>query len=301
MTYEVEIQFQPIYELVNSLHTFICKRSYKKMDLGPGWAAETAKGLSEELLSRLEQTELDQNWKLMNLLIYCCPCKETVESVLVWIAGLSIGELYETLSGFITVFPSHMEEFRSEMLFLLTEWNRQYFSKCDPELLSALRKHADEKQQLAVSSLDPAAFIDATTNGFYFEPIEGLQQVVLIPQFHFQPANIIYCYGSLTLCHYSARISSAQEDIPPFMHRTLRSLGEKSRLKILQSLSGERRTFTEIVKQAGISKGIVHDHIFSLRSAGMLYAYIEGENVTSYSLRLQGIQQMNDQLYAYLQ
>ncbi|MNN91519.1 hypothetical protein D3C81_2096460 [compost metagenome] len=72
-------------------------------------------------------------------------------------------------------------------------------------------------------------------------------------------------------------------------------------MKILQSLHGERKTFTEIVKDAGISKGIVHDHIFNLRCAGLIHAYIEGENVTDYSLRLEGIHYMNNQLLNYLQ
>lgn len=299
MEYELEVQFQPIFELMNSLHTFICKKSYKKLDLGPSWATKTASTLSAELLSRLDETELNNEWKMFNLLIYCCPCKESVESVLNWIEGLSVGELYETLSEYITVFPSHMDDYRIRFLFLLSEWNRQYFTRCSSAITSELQQHADTKS-LELQGNATAEFVNTTTNGFYFMPVEGLQKLVLIPQYHFQPANIIYSYGKLTICHYAARISLANEEISPFMYRAIRSLGEKSRLKILQSLSGGRKTFTEIVKHAGISKGIVHDHIFSLRCAGLLHAYIEGENVTAYSLRLEGIHQMNEQLFEYL-
>ena len=299
MEYEVEVQFGSIYELMNSLHTFLCKKSYKKIDLGATWAAETASILSEELLSRLEQTELNHEWKMLNLLIYCCPFKDDVDNVLNWIEGLSVGELYETLSKYVKIFPSHMEDYRNRVLFLLTEWNRQYFSRCDPTMLRKLQQHADLKN-MELSGSQTADFVNTTTNGFYFMPIEGLKKLVLIPQYHFQPANIIYCYGELTICHYAARISMDNEEISPFMYRTIRSLGEKSRLKILQSLSGGRKTFTEIVKHAGISKGIVHDHIFNLRCAGLLHAYIEGENVTAYSLRLEGIHRMNEQLFDYL-
>lgn len=299
MDYEVKVQFGPIYELMNSLHTFLCKKSYKKIDLGATWAAETARILSDELLTRLEETELNNEWKMLNLLVYCCPVKDNVDSVLNWIEGLSVGELYETLSKYVKVFPSHMEDYRNRFLFLLSEWNRQYFSGCDPEVLSKLQQHADLKT-MELRSTDTADFVNRTTNGFYFVPIDGLKKLVLIPQYHFQPANIIYCYGELTICYYAARISMGNEEISPFMYRTIRSLSEKSRLKILQSLSGGRKTFTEIVKHAGISKGIVHDHIFNLRCAGLLHAYIEGENVTTYSLRLEGIQQMNEQLFEYL-
>jgi DNA-binding transcriptional ArsR family regulator len=298
--YDVEVQFEPIYELLNSVHTFICRKSYKKIDLGQQWAADTRSSLSQELVDRLNATELNNDWKTLNLLIYLCPYKESVESVLEWIEGLTVGGIYETLSEYITVFPVQMEDFRGKMLSLLREWNAQYFSRKGSDIIDRLQQHADRKKlELKASTLE--AFINQTTNGFYFNPIDGLQKLVLIPQFHFQPANIIYHYGKLTICHYSARITLTEDEaISPFMYRTIRSLGEKSRLKILQSLSGERKTFTEIVKDAGISKGIVHDHIFNLRCAGLLYAYIDGENVTTYSLRLDGLHSMNEQLLAYL-
>ena len=299
MDYEVEVQFEPVYELMSSIHTFICKKSNKKIDLGTAWASEISKSLSSGLLAALEETELGHDWKLLNLLVYCCPAKETVESMLGWLGQLSVGDMYETLAQYVSVFPVHMERFRSKALFLLTEWNRQYFSSSDPEILNRLKQHAEKRTRELQDNQTPD-FVNQTTNGFYFLPVDGLRRLVLIPQFHFQPVNIIYSYGSLTICHYAARISVTDEEISPFMYRAIRSLGEKSRLKILQSLGGERRTFTEIAKMAGISKGIVHDHIFSLRCAGLLHAYIEGENVTGYSLRLEGIHRMNEQLFDYL-
>jgi DNA-binding transcriptional ArsR family regulator len=299
MDYEVEVQFHPIYELVSSIHTYICKKSNKKIELGTPWAAEVSRGLSPELLEALEETDLDNDWKLLNLLIYLCPVKESVESVLEWLSGLSVGEMYETLAGYVSLFPGQMEQYRSRMVFLLSEWNRQYFRGCNPDITRRLQEHAEERR-LALIGCSVADFVNKTTNGFYFMPVDGLRKLVLIPQFHFQPINIIYSFGPLTLCHYAGRIPVSEEEIPPSMHRTLRSLGEKSRLKILKSLGGERKSFTEIAKLAGISKGIVHDHITSLRSAGLLHAYIEGENVTAYSLRLEGIQQMNELLLDYL-
>ncbi|AIQ30743.1 MULTISPECIES: ArsR/SmtB family transcription factor [Paenibacillus] len=299
MDYEVEVHFQPVYELISSIHTFICKKGSKKIDLGTPWAAEVSRGLSPELLEALEETDLDNDWKLLNLLIYLCPDKDSVERVLEWLEGLSVGEMYEALAGYVSVFPVQMEQYRSRMVFLLSEWNRQYFSSCSPDIIKKLQQHAEERRQ-ALAGSPVADFVNKTTNGFYFMPGDGLRRLVLIPQFHFQPINIIYNFGPLTICHYAGKIQIAEEEIPPSMHRTLRSLGEKSRLKILKSLGGERKSFTEIARQAGLSKGIVHDHISSLRSAGLLNAYIEGENVTSYSLRLEGIQQMNEQLFAYL-
>ncbi|OAB27094.1 transcriptional regulator [Paenibacillus macquariensis subsp. defensor] len=302
MTYHADIQFHPIHELMNSLHSFICKKSYKKTELGSSWAKETESQLSAELTSRLEATELNNDWKAMYLLIHLCPHKESVISVLKWIEGLSIGQIYEALSEYVNTFPSNMNDYRNQIMYLLSEWNLQYFSRCSPTILEALQQHSDDKKLELAQSQNTSEFVNTTTNGFYFVPVEGLETVVLVPQYHFQPANIIYSYGKLTLCQYASRISLGEEnDISAYMYRTIRSLGEKSRLKILQSLHGERKTFTEIVKSAGLSKGIVHDHIFNLRSSGLLHAYIEGENVTDYSLRLEGIRHMNNQILDYLQ
>ncbi|MGG3311099.1 winged helix-turn-helix domain-containing protein [Paenibacillus lautus] len=88
-----------------------------------------------------------------------------------------------------------------------------------------------------------------------------------------QPGNIFYSYGSLTLCHYASRIEPyAEADDEPSLHlyRLLRSLSEKSRLRILHFLRSEPRSFIEVVRHLGISKGITHNHIFNLRSAGLL-------------------------------
>ena len=240
MTYHVEVQFQPIHELINSLHTFICKTSYKKIDLGSAWAKETENQLSAKLLHHLKETELNHDWKMMYLLIHLCPHKESVESVLKWIEELSVGEIYEALSDYIKTFPSNMKDYRDRIIFLLSEWNIQYFSRCSPSILDALQKHADvKKTELAQSTNNTLEFVNTTTYGFNFVPVAGLETLVLVPQYHFQPANIIYSYGKLTLCQYASRISFGDEkEISPYMYRTIRSLGEKNRLKILQSLHG---------------------------------------------------------------
>lgn len=171
MEYEIEVQFELIYELVNSIHTFICKKSNKKIDLGTPWAAEVAGKLSQELLSALEETDLGNDWKLLNLLIYLCPAKQNVESALNWLESLSVGEIYETLAGHVSVFPVQMEQFRSRMTYLLTEWSRQYFSTSDPAILAKLQEHTMERnRELKTNNISD--FVNKTTNGFYFLPGE---------------------------------------------------------------------------------------------------------------------------------
>ncbi|MFE0555527.1 hypothetical protein ACFW1P_06285 [Paenibacillus sp. NPDC058910] len=90
-----------------------------------------------------------------------------------------------------------------------------------------------------------------------------------------QPGNIFYSYGSLTLCHYASRIEPyAEADDEPSLHlyRLLRSLSEKSRLRILHFL----------------------------RSAGLLNVHVVGETVSTYSLRVERVQQIEQGLFDYL-
>ncbi|MCL6458443.1 MAG: transcriptional regulator, partial [Gorillibacterium sp.] len=179
MTFNVELQFYPIHELMNSLHTFICKKSHKKIDLSSSWAKETESQLSEQLSSSLKHTELNNDWKMMYLLIHLCPHKESVDSVLKWIEELSIGEIYELLADYVKTFPGNMSDYRKKIIFLLSEWNLQYFSRCSPTLLDALEKHAGSKKiELAQNLKQTSTFVNTTTNGFNFVPVEGLETLV---------------------------------------------------------------------------------------------------------------------------
>jgi DNA-binding transcriptional ArsR family regulator len=83
-------------------------------------------------------------------------------------------------------------------------------------------------------------------------------------------------------------------------YRILRSLGEKSRLKILRYLHQGPRTFIEIHRHLKLSKGITHDHITKLRSAGLIHAHFEGENLTVYSLRAGTLDRLQHVIMDYI-
>ncbi|XID95572.1 ArsR/SmtB family transcription factor [Paenibacillaceae bacterium WGS1546] len=300
MSYSLEISFRPVNELINSLHTFLCKSWYKRIDLGPTWPQEVLTSLSPDFADRLDKADIDQEWKLLHLLEYVSPGQDCIEDFLDWLKGLSLGELYEVLSPYVQTFPEDLRAVRDRLHGMLAEWNRAYFRHVDPGIIAALRSEAEEKPELQrLTAVEKAATL---TNGFCFEPAKGLEKLVLIPQFHFQPGNVIYSFGSLTLCYYTAGIEPRSDEDEPSLqlYRVLRSLSEKSRLRILHFLRDEPHTFIEVVRHLGISKGITHDHIFNLRCAGLLNAHVVGETVSAYSLRLDRIQRIESELLEYL-
>jgi len=300
LTYQLEITFKPVHELIMSLHTFLCKSWHKKIDLGMEWPQKIQNALSPELAAKLEEVDDELEWRLLQLLAYVCPDNDTVEGFLLWLKSLSIGELFETLSPYIRTFPEDFRAARDRLHDVIAEWNDVYFRHADPGIVSRLRAIAEEGRAAEEgSAYERAAHL---TNGFCFEPVNGLKKLVLIPQYHFQPGNVVYSFGALTICYYAARIDAASDEDEPSleMYRVLRSLSEKSRLKILRFLRNGPRSFIEVVRHLGISKGITHDHISNLRSAGLLNAHIVGESISGYSLRVERIRQIESELLEYL-
>lgn len=300
MNYVVDTAFEPRFELLSSLHTMICRKSHKKIDISSKWVKDTLNQLTLEFANLLGEAEIDSDWKTTYLLNYVCPGELSPEGFLAWLEAQSPGDLYEQIAAYSQQFPKDMGEFRSRTLKLLSGWNEQYFRRLDPTVLSALLEEVEQRKK-EQSSMKTDQFVDRTTNGLAFRPKEGLERLVLIPQYHFQPMNVIYHFGQVTLCHYSARIYLGDDkNFPPQEYRMIRALGEQSRLKILRYLSEGPRTFTEIVRHLKLSKGITHDHVSKLRSGGFIRAHFEGETVAEYSLRPEMLSEMHGKLMDFI-
>ncbi|WP_237391586.1 ArsR/SmtB family transcription factor [Paenibacillus dendrobii] len=242
------------------------------------------------------------DWRFAYLLAFLVPEGLGVDGFLIWLEHLSTHDLIELYATNGNEFPQEeIESFRNRILAMFQQWNEQYFKDVDPAILHALEQEKEARlSQLSDNSGE--AFVDETTNGMLFKPLPGINELLLVPQYHFQPLNIVNQYGNQIICHYNARIYLGDKDlIPTHDLRLLRSLGEKNRLKILRFLHQGPRTFTEIVGHLKISKGITHDHISKLRSAGVLYAHFEGENLTEYSLRNRALNQLQDRLFRYIE
>lgn len=300
MPYSLDIRFTPLYEVIGSLHAYICRKSHKKLDLSPSWPKEVGGRLEPELAEMLNTTDIDAAWKLTYLLVYLSPSKNATEFA-AWLRGMTAGDLYELMSPYANQFPANMAAFRDRTAKLFELWDEHYFRHLDGAIVERLRDEACSRKQ-ALPSADPTAFIDETANGLFFEPLEGLEQVVLMPQYHFQPFNVISHFGHVTICHYAARVYVDDEDfLSPHEYRMIRSVAEKSRLKILRFLHQGPRSFIEIVRHLELSKGITHDHVTKLRHAGMLTAHFEGETLTAYSLRSSALAQVHRKIMDYIE
>lgn len=299
--YMIELQCSPLYECLNSLHTYICRPSYKKIDLEPAWAKSLEEQLPAEFAERLAQTGIDAEWRLIVLLVCCCP-EETPEQFVQWIEKMSPEQLERLIAEHTSLPTISIARLRSRILILFQQWNQYYFSQIDPQIIHELQKESQHKQDRIKQSDDLSSFVDEVTNGIVFEPQAECKRLILVPHYHFQPLNIIYAYHSFMICHYPAKLYLGDSsELPPYQYRVIRALAEQSRLKILKYLHAGPRSFIEIVRHLGLSKGITHDHVTKLRSAGLLHAHIQGETLTAYSLRTQAIHDLPDMLMNFVE
>ncbi|GIO70404.1 hypothetical protein J21TS3_52250 [Paenibacillus cookii] len=302
MAFDLEIAFEPVHEFMNSLHSYICRKSHKKIDLAPCWAQETKERLTPEFARLLDDMLVNGDWGFAYLTAFVAPEGLGVDGFLDWFGQLGTRDLIELFAANGNEFPEEdIEVFHEKTIHLFRQWHEQYFEHVDPAILLALEQEKQDRLR-RLTEIDGEEFVDETTNGMLFKPLSEIEKLVLVPQYHFQPLNMVAQYGSMLVCHYNARIYLGDEDlIPTHDLRLLRSLGEKNRMKILKFLNRGPRTFTEIVSHLKLSKGITHDHISKLRSAGVLYAHFEGENLTEYSLRRRALDQLQERIYRYIE
>ncbi|AET60597.1 hypothetical protein HPL003_19285 [Paenibacillus terrae HPL-003] len=301
--YDVHIGFGPVFELLSSLHTFICRKAYKKTDLSSGWAEQVRDKLSPDLSGLLESMEINADWKVIYGIVCMLSDEGGIDEVVDRLESRTALELNEQASAYGIPLPDDMEKLRSLAVRLLSSWYEEYFRYADANILIGLEQEA-ERRNKEKDVYSTAEWVDRITNGFRFEPSDGLTRVLLVPQYHFQPLNIIYRFGSLLLCHYSAGIYFQEDDfLSPQEYRMIRSLGEKSRLKILKYLyqSQTPRTFIEIVRHLKLSKGITHDHIFKLRASGFIHAHFDSETLLGYSARLSAVDEMHSSILGYME
>jgi DNA-binding transcriptional ArsR family regulator len=302
MSYRVEVSFAPANELIISLHLYLCKKSHRRLELAPNWPADTRKLLTPDFAAKLAVLDHLEEWGHLQLLVSRCPQAETTEGFLDWYGSLTVGEIYEHLSPWVQYFPVDLGELRDRHLALLTEWDAQYFRHLDPAILARLQEDAEEKREWC-RTMEPSEVVERATNGLYFEPQEGLEKLLLIPQYHGLPLSYLNAYRGLSVCWYGAHNLplQAEEEPSPALYRITRSLADKTRLKILRYLRDEPRSFADVVKHLGMAKSTVYEHLLNLRSAGLISATVNGEASTFYKIRPAAFDQLHGLLKDYVE
>lgn len=300
MSYKVQVDFAPMYECISSLSAFLSKQNHNAMDAGKLWVREVQDRFAPVQLQRMREIITVTGDFSLSPYIWSCPGERTVSGFLKWFEALTTGELYEIAGRFGQSVPSNLAELRSAATEILRVWDAGYFSGIDPQIIAGLQREADTRKDKLTDGNDLEVYEQATA-GMRLYPTAQLKQVILTPQYHPRPLVTSALYDEFVFTSYSCDVLPPGEGRPaPVLLRLTRALSDETRLYILRLLTEKQLTFTEIVKQVGLSKSTIHYHLIALRAAGLVIVHYHGKSI-SYSLRLEALNELPHQIGEYLE
>jgi len=300
MNYTVEVDFAPIYECVSTLSAFMSKQNHTNLDAGKQWVRDVQDRFSPAKLQQMRDTmKATDNFSLAPY-IWSCSGERSVNGFLNWLEDLSSGQLYDIAARFKLSVPSNLPELRSRTSEVLREWDAQYFGQIDPAIIKGLFLEAESRRSSLNGTNDQEVYEQAT-QGMRIYPNHTLKKIILIPQYHARPFVTSVIFDEMIFTNYSCDILPTEPGRPdPGLLRLTRALSDETRLFILRLLAGKQLTFTEIVREVGLSKSTVHYHLIALRAAGLIIVHYDYKN-TEYSLRLEALNNLPRQIGAYIE
>ncbi len=303
--YTVEIDWAPAYELLVSLQAYLSTQDHKTLELGNAWVRDVRRRLTPEFnAALLNWKRLDDGLSVLNLVIRHCPGDRTAQEFVEWLPNVSTGQLYEWIEPFVSAAESaslvDLGGIRDRSAFILHEWHRQYFADIDPAILRGLEDDAARKRA-RLPEMSPQEFVEMATNGVTIAPDAEIDTLFLVPQYHYRPWNLnAYFHGQHLMQYPVDALPLDPEDVSPQLRRLTRALADDSRLRILRLLSSGPTTFSSVVSAMQLSKSTVNYHLVMLRAAGLVRVHHAGPHSSTYTLQAAGVEQLTDELRAYL-
>jgi DNA-binding transcriptional ArsR family regulator len=300
MTYRVQFDYSPVYELLLSYMIYSRRKWTRNLDIGNAWL----KDIDEQLGSRHKLDSSTYNeaaFDRLFLLAYLCPNKENVPSFLDWLLDQTPGQLYELLSTqSVGPLPSDLGEDMERIVSLMRAFHDAYFCKLNPAWEEAAR--ADYASRRKAEEGNPLTRLEQATGGLVLEPNDKLTHMVLVPALHFRPLNMYAIYRTIGIILYPVDPPADPEAPPTTLLRATRALSDESRLRILRFMALSPRSFTEVVGHTGLSKGTVHHHMMALRAAGLIRTHLIGDQLSQerFSIRLDGVEECTSSLRDFM-
>lgn len=290
MTYEIEIEFHPLYELVSSMAVFTNPKPY--YDLDKRWFQILESKVASTFVDKIRNEERLQEIGFLLLMIWKCPNKTTLSEFLKWFHSFSVREMHELLVPFFGDNSlDDLTAFRDFYTEALTGWNEVYSidDNVTRELEERILLLKEESKTMYVID-----FVEKCTNGIRIYPMEDLHRVLLVPTLHSAPLNRIYELNHTLFIHFAIEQQDENSILPSksFLRKT-NALANVSRLGILKLLASEPKTFTEIGREMKLSKSNLHHHLIMLRTAGLV-------RITNYQFKKEGLYETRPQGFSAL-
>jgi len=139
-----------------------------------------------------------------------------------------------------------------------------------PANAGLLERNAAEAEHLLADSAAIEPAIERLTRGLTYKPEPGISSVVLVPSLVHRPWTLVVDHGRLKVFCYPARLDAELGAPDLGLVAIYRALGDGTRLRILRRLAAGPASVARMSEQLGLAKSTVHEHLESLRSAGLV-------------------------------
>lgn len=133
-----------------------------------------------------------------------------------------------------------------------------------------LERNAIEARRLIDESENTVESIERLTHGLVYRPDPGITEALLVPSLVHRPWTLVLDHGSTKIFCYPARLESELTAPDIGLIAIYRALGDGTRLRILRRLAAGTTPVARISEELGLAKSTVHEHLLSLRSAGLV-------------------------------
>ncbi|GAA0321851.1 hypothetical protein GCM10008967_10440 [Bacillus carboniphilus] len=298
MNYTVSASFSPIDELLLSYLLYKNPKNSKYLEVGKDWRKQVEARLSTHFKNEIETLGDEWLFHYLHVLIDKQTYeKQTIEDILSEVSQLSAGDILERIVPVLKqdkALPQDILGERDRMISILKEWDKEYFSTLPSSTIPLLQK-ANEKTKEQLTKATPTKVIEELTNGMIFES-SFIKHIHVMPSLHFRPLTTYTLYHDCISLYYPATTFDSKEARIVLIGK---ALSDPKRLRILQQLKGEKRSFTELVHLIGDTKGNIHHHISILNTAGLINRHVDEHcQNTLYSPRVPLLKELDKHVHA---
>lgn len=205
------------------------------------------------------------------------------------------------------------ENLRSRLISCLKEYYYLYFEKelrfIEPLLVRVLKRQAEyydlSGTREYVKNLHNR--IEVADDAFYFHkyklftvPFNNIKTIVFMPSSFADPHLLIGIKNSSTLqLTIRAHLSCLAEEVPLDLYKTMKALGDETRLRILRSVSIKDSSTQSLAKELNLTEACISKHLKVLHDADILYKQRKG-NYIYYILNRTVLDKIPMDIYEYL-
>ena len=165
-------------------------------------------------------------------------------------------------------------ELASDLVDALEDLPAELYSSADSERL--LERNSAEAEKLLSEADGIGPVIERLTHGLVYTPAPGINRVVLIPSLVHRPWTLVLDHEHSRIFCYPARADAELSAPDGTLIGIYRALGDGTRLRILRRLAAGAATVGRIGEELGLAKSTVHEHLLSLRTAGLVRMPVAG-------------------------